>query len=128
MEVNDIRRVIEQAFRQVQGERTQSALSLTFYPIEGIHEADILGAPCAGKGTQANLSRENFGIPQISTRDMLRAVVRAGTPLGHAIKIMNAGELVSGYIIISLVKERIRDQGLRQWFFIRRFSSHNFTG
>ncbi|OIQ96122.1 adenylate kinase [mine drainage metagenome] len=72
--------------------------------------------------------REKCGIPQISIGDMLRAAVKAGTPLVHAIKIMDAGELVSGYIIINLMKERIRDEGLRQRFFIRRISLHNSAG
>ena len=68
----------------------------------------LLGAPGAGKGTQANLIKEKFNIPQISTGDMLRSAVQAGTPLGKAAKkIMDAGKLVSDDIIINLVKERI---------------------
>ncbi len=70
----------------------------------------LLGPPGAGKGTQASFIRERFRIPQISTGDMLRAAVKAGTPLGIAAKkVMDAGQLVSDDIIIGLVKERLRD-------------------
>ena len=68
----------------------------------------LLGPPGAGKGTQAGFIVERFGIPQISTGDMLRAAVKAGTPLGvEAKKVMDAGKLVSDEIIVGLVKERL---------------------
>jgi adenylate kinase len=70
----------------------------------------LLGAPGAGKGTQAQYITEKYGIPQISTGDMLRAAVKAGTELGLKAKaVMDAGELVSDDIIIGLVKERITE-------------------
>jgi adenylate kinase len=69
----------------------------------------LLGPPGAGKGTQATFIKEKFGIPQISTGDMLRAAVTAGTPLGIAAKkVMDSGALVSDEIIIDLVKERLQ--------------------
>ncbi|GGX93863.1 adenylate kinase [Vogesella alkaliphila] len=82
----------------------------------------LLGAPGAGKGTQANYIREKFGIPQISTGDMLRAAVKAGTPLGvEAKKIMDAGGLVRDDIIIGLVKERIAEADCANGFLFDGF-------
>lgn len=76
--------------------------------------AILLGAPGAGKGTQAAFITDKFNIPQISTGDMLRAAVRAGTELGiRAKKVMDAGELVSDELILGLVKERIRQDDCR---------------
>ena len=70
----------------------------------------LLGPPGAGKGTQANFIKEHYGIPQISTGDMLRAAVKAGTPLGiEAKQVMDAGQLVSDGLIINLVKERLTE-------------------
>lgn len=69
----------------------------------------LLGAPGAGKGTQANFIKEKFNIPQISTGDMLRAAIKEGTALGLAAKaVMDAGNLVSDDIIIGLVKDRLQ--------------------
>ena len=68
----------------------------------------LLGAPGAGKGTQAQFIKDRYGIPQISTGDMLRAAVKAGTPLGLQAKaVMDAGQLVSDDLIIALVKDRL---------------------
>lgn len=82
----------------------------------------LLGAPGAGKGTQANFIKEKFGIPQISTGDMLRNAVKAGTPLGIAAKkVMDAGGLVSDEIIIDLVKERIKESDCANGFLFDGF-------
>src|SRR3990170_2921979 len=82
----------------------------------------LLGAPGAGKGTQANYIKEKFNIPQISTGDMLRAAVKAGTPLGIAAKkVMDAGNLISDGIIIDLVKERIKEADCANGFLFDGF-------
>jgi adenylate kinase len=82
----------------------------------------LLGAPGAGKGTQAAFICKQFSIPQISTGDMLRAAVKAGTPLGVAAKkVMDAGQLVSDEIIIGLVKERIKEADCAKGFLFDGF-------
>ena len=82
----------------------------------------LLGAPGAGKGTQAAFICKQYGIPQISTGDMLRAAVKAGTPLGLQAKaVMDAGQLVSDDLIINLVKERIAQPDCAQGFLFDGF-------
>ena len=82
----------------------------------------LLGAPGAGKGTQATFICQKYGIPQISTGDMLRAAVKAGTALGiEAKKVMDAGGLVSDGLIINLVKERIAQPDCAQGFLFDGF-------
>lgn len=82
----------------------------------------LLGGPGAGKGTQAGYLTKRFGIPQISTGDMLRAAVKAQTPLGvEAKKVMDAGDLVSDEIILGLVKERITQSDCESGFLFDGF-------
>jgi adenylate kinase len=86
----------------------------------------LLGPPGAGKGTQAAHVCERFGIPQISTGDMLRAAVAAGSELGReAKKAMDAGALVSDEIIIGLVKERIREPDCENGFLFDGFPARS---
>ena len=81
-----------------------------------------MGPPGAGKGTQANFIREHFRIPQVSTGDMLRAAVKADTPLGIAAKeVMDAGQLVSDDIVIRLVKERLTQPDCRNGYLFDGF-------
>ena len=82
----------------------------------------LLGAPGAGKGTQATFLCQRYGIPQVSTGDMLRAAVKAGTPVGLAArKVMDAGALVSDDIIVGLVKDRIAQSDCAQGFLFDGF-------
>ena len=82
----------------------------------------LLGGPGAGKGTQAKFITEKFGIPQISTGDMLRAAVKEGTELGlEAKKYMDAGQLVPDDVIIGLVKERIKEPDCEKGFLFDGF-------
>lgn len=82
----------------------------------------LLGAPGAGKGTQAQFLMNKYGIPQISTGDMLRAAIKEGTPTGLAAKkVMDAGQLVSDDIIIALVKERIAKDDCAKGFLLDGF-------
>jgi adenylate kinase len=82
----------------------------------------LLGPPGAGKGTQAGYIKDAYGIPQISTGDMLRTAVKAGTPLGLAAKkVMDSGALVSDDIIIGLVRERLKEPDCRKGYLFDGF-------
>ncbi|MGV3344821.1 adenylate kinase [Enterobacteriaceae bacterium LUAb1] len=82
----------------------------------------LLGAPGAGKGTQAQFIMEKYGIPQISTGDMLRAAVKAGSELGKQAKaLMDAGKLVTDELVIALVKERISQSDCHKGFLLDGF-------
>ena len=82
----------------------------------------LLGAPGAGKGTQAQYLTKKYDIPQISTGDMLRAAIKAGTPLGlKAKEVMDRGQLVSDDIIIGLVQDRIKEPDCKNGFLFDGF-------
>jgi len=82
----------------------------------------LLGAPGVGKGTQAQFITEKYGLPQISTGDMLREAIKAGSPLGQKVKaVMDNGELVTDEIIIDLVKDRIQAPDCQQGFLFDGF-------
>lgn len=82
----------------------------------------LLGPPGAGKGTQAAFITERYSVPQISTGDMLRAAIKAGTPVGlSAKKAMDAGQLVSDDIIVALVKERLAEPDCRNGYLFDGF-------
>ncbi|SJL82722.1 adenylate kinase [Vibrio palustris] len=82
----------------------------------------LLGAPGAGKGTQAQFIQEKFGVPQISTGDMLRGAIKAGTELGKKAKaVIDAGQLVSDDIILGLIKERIAQPDCEKGFLLDGF-------
>ena len=82
----------------------------------------LLGPPGAGKGTQAKFICENFGIPQISTGDMLRSAIKAGTALGkQAQKVMDTGQLVADDIIMGLIRERLRQNDCKRGYLFDGF-------
>jgi adenylate kinase len=82
----------------------------------------LLGPPGAGKGTQAAFIRDRYSIPQISTGDMLRAAIKAGTPLGRAAKqVMDRGSLVSDDIIVGLVRDRLAQPDCRSGYLFDGF-------
>lgn len=82
----------------------------------------LLGAPGSGKGTQAQMIIEKFAIPQVSTGDMLRAAIRAGTPLGKEVKkVMESGQLVSDTLILELIQERLAADDCQNGFLLDGF-------
>ena len=82
----------------------------------------LLGAPASGKGTQAAVLTEKFGVPKISTGDMLRAAVKAGTPLGReADTLMKGGKLVPDSVVIGLVEERLKESDAQKGFILDGF-------
>ncbi|NRB80354.1 MAG: adenylate kinase [Saccharospirillaceae bacterium] len=82
----------------------------------------LLGAPGAGKGTQAQFIMENYGVPQISTGDMLRAAIKEGSELGQKVKaVMDSGQLVSDELIIELVKDRVKKEDCAKGFLLDGF-------
>ncbi|MDY6942914.1 MAG: adenylate kinase [Pseudomonadota bacterium] len=82
----------------------------------------LLGAPGSGKGTQAKLLVEKYGIPQVSTGDLLRAAVAAGTPLGQRAKAaMDAGELVTDEVVLGMIRERVGDEDATNGFILDGF-------
>ena len=89
----------------------------------------LLGPPGAGKGTQAGFITQAYGIPQVSTGDMLRSAIAAGTPVGLAAKaVMDSGALVSDDIIIALVKERLKAPDCAKGLSVRRLSANDSAG
>lgn len=95
---------------------------MCFFPGEDMITVILLGPPGAGKGTQAKKIQQRFSIPQISTGDMLRAAIKAGTSLGQQVKaVMDAGELVSDALIIELVKARLAEPDCKNGFLLDGF-------